>query len=81
MALAWIFDDAVLAMAGLERRLRHKGEVFGRNPAVGRGSEGLLNPDPVCDQFRPEIRGITGDDAVVVLWETLSLHQGFPAAV
>ena len=81
MALRGIIENAVFAVAGLERRVGHDGELFRRDPAVGRRGEGLIGPHSIGEQSRPEIRRRAGDDALIILRETLSFHQGFPAAV
>ena len=81
MALPGIIDDAVFAMTGFERRIGYDGELVGRNPTVRRLGNGLIGPDPVAQQSRPEICRRARDDAVVVLRETLGFHQRFPAAV
>ena len=81
MALPGIIEHAVFAMAGLERRVGHDRELFWRNPAVRSRGESLIGPHSIGQQSRPVIRRRAGDDAVIVLRETLRFHQRFPAAV
>ena len=81
MALPRIIENAVFAMAGFERGVGHDRELFGRNPAVRGRGEGLIGRLSIGQQSRPVIRRRAGDDAVIVLRETLGLHQRFPAAV
>ena len=60
-----------------------KGEVLaGEIQLSGVATRACWVQIPLVEQFRSRNSpAIAGDDAVVILWETLSLHQGFPAAV
>ena len=62
-------------------RLCHGRQFLRRKPAARLGGQSLLVPDRIGQQSRPGIRGRAGDDPVIVLGETLSFQERFPAAV